>query len=380
MTDSTGDANDTSDSSAQQVQPGAEEPSVTVGIFPATHCLIKERLEDTDARLEEVRQAADYALLEKGSGRKQKTPLAPLLEEDENSQDEDLLSGLVGNLQTPSKARNRASLVDGRLSGHKRSESSSSLVDNLAKTPVVDDRPSPPLPSLKTGDETAAGLDEPLIDEIACSLRGSASMLYTYLQHRDYAKFYAVKESIEELHLGRRQLLGGTLSTDELQQLRKSLVDKLVQVNIQQGLDIVVRHPQWGALADVDAHEAVDERAWMSAVRMYKLGVELAYTDPKTGKRPLGPQSMLGPSTDFPHPSKRTRRSRRRSQSTSHTSTLPVFYHVLVDLKAFVASPCAPGETAELIFSLYNKSEKRFLTEECCIVVNHQGGQWPRLA
>lgn len=358
----------------QQQQPCAEEPSVTVGIFPATHCLIKERLEDTDARLEELRQASEVASLDKRTARKQNVPLSTLLEEDE-SLDEDLFSGIVGSLQTPSKAKNRASIVDGRLSGHKRSESTSSLVEGLANTPLVDNRPSPPLPSLKTGDETAAGLEEPLVDEIACSLRGSASLLYTYLQQRDYAKFHAVRTAIDDLHLGRRQLLGGTLSTDELQQLRQTLVDKLVQVNIQQGLDIVVRHPQWGALADVEAHEAVDERAWMSAVRMYKLGVELAYTDPETGKRPIGSHSILGPSTDFPHPLRKKAKSHQPSNAVNQSSTLPIFYHVLVDLKAFVASPCAPGETAELIFSLYNKSEKRFLTEECCIVVNHHGGK-----
>lgn len=305
--------------------------------------------------------------------RKQKTPLATLLEEDE-SQDEDLLSGIIGSLQTPSKAKNRASLIDGRLSGHKRSASSNSLT-GAANVPVVDDRPSPPLPSLKTGDETAAGLDEPLVDEIACSLRGSASLLYTYLHRRDYDKFHTVKAAIDELHLGRRQLLSGTLSTDELHQLRQSLVDKLVLVNIQQNLDIVVRHPHSGALADVGAHEAVDERAWMSAARMYKLGVELAYTDTTTGKRPLGAHSILGPSTDFPHPAHKKTSNQQTYGTNNQSSALPIFYHVLVDLKAFVASPCAPGETAELIFSLYNKSEKRFLTEECCIVVNHHGGK-----
>lgn len=352
----------------------AEEPSVTVGIFPATHCLIKERLEDTDARLAEVRQSADAASLDKDLLRKQKTPLATLLEEDE-SQDEDLLSGIVGNLQTPSKAKNRASLVDGRLSGHKRSTSSNSLQDASSNVPVVDDRPSPPLPSLKTGDETAAGLDEPLVDEIACSLRGSASMLYTYLLQRDYDRFHKVKAAIEDLHLGRRQLLSGTLSTDELHQLRQSLVDKLVMVNIQQDLDIVVRHPYSGALADIEAHEAVDERAWMSAPRMWKLGVELAYTDEKTGKRPLGAHSILGPSTVFPHPAEKKTRTQQHYNISNQSSSLPMVYHVLIDLKAFVASPCAPGETAELIFSLYNKSEKRFLTEECCIVVNHHGGE-----
>ena len=42
-------------------------------------------------------------------------------------------------------------------------------------------------------------------------------------------------------------------------------------------------------------------------------------------------------------------------------------------MRAFVASPCAPGETAELYFSLYNKADARFVSEEFCAVRNHNG-------
>jgi dedicator of cytokinesis protein 3 len=49
------------------------------------------------------------------------------------------------------------------------------------------------------------------------------------------------------------------------------------------------------------------------------------------------------------------------------------FYHVFVDVRAFVASLCSPGETAELFFSLYNKAESHFITEEFCAVLNHNG-------
>lgn len=48
-------------------------------------------------------------------------------------------------------------------------------------------------------------------------------------------------------------------------------------------------------------------------------------------------------------------------------------YHCLFDFRAFVASPCAPGETCELFFSLYSKTQSRFLTEEYCLVLNHNG-------
>lgn len=48
-------------------------------------------------------------------------------------------------------------------------------------------------------------------------------------------------------------------------------------------------------------------------------------------------------------------------------------YHCLFEFRAFVASPCAPGETCELFFSLYSKTQNRFLTEEYCLVLNHNG-------
>jgi dedicator of cytokinesis protein 3 len=48
------------------------------------------------------------------------------------------------------------------------------------------------------------------------------------------------------------------------------------------------------------------------------------------------------------------------------------FFHIYLDLRAFVASPCAPGETAELFFSLYRRSGQ-FVTEDFCAILNHNG-------
>ncbi len=60
------------------------------------------------------------------------------------------------------------------------------------------------------------------------------------------------------------------------------------------------------------------------------------------------------------------------SKSLSTPTGTP-YYHCCLDVRAFVASPCAPGETAELYFSLYNKAESRFITEEYCLILNHLG-------
>jgi hypothetical protein len=49
------------------------------------------------------------------------------------------------------------------------------------------------------------------------------------------------------------------------------------------------------------------------------------------------------------------------------------FYQVYLDMQAFVASPCSPGETAQLYFALYSKPEAKFLTEDFCAILNHNG-------
>lgn len=51
----------------------------------------------------------------------------------------------------------------------------------------------------------------------------------------------------------------------------------------------------------------------------------------------------------------------------------PVGTHLYFDLKACVASICGNGETAELYFSLYNGSEKRFISEDYLVTLTYNG-------
>jgi dedicator of cytokinesis protein 3 len=60
-------------------------------------------------------------------------------------------------------------------------------------------------------------------------------------------------------------------------------------------------------------------------------------------------------------------------QEPTLETTSPSGYHCLLDFRAFVASPCSPGETCELFFSLFSKAHGKFLTEEYCLVLNHNG-------
>lgn len=241
-------------------------------------------------------------------------------------------------------------------------------------------KPLPPRPSRKSGDDTASGGQQPIIDEIASALREWHTLMFQYLARRDYKLFMIVRDHIEALHLGRRQLLAQTLSAEETVNLRRDCVTRLVSGNLVQGLDVIVRHPTWGSLVTVDVEGDIDPRSWVSAVRMYAMQVSLAYLNVT---RPLlGPSTEYVPSAPLPTPANSAFpdvpfRHKPRSRSVgcyedSGPSTAK-FYHVFLDLRAFVASPCAPGETAELFFSLYKKQGTQFVTEEFCAVLNHNG-------
>lgn len=61
------------------------------------------------------------------------------------------------------------------------------------------------------------------------------------------------------------------------------------------------------------------------------------------------------------------------SSDTTSTSESGEFYHLYFELRALVAQPCAPGETAELCLSLYSNSLRTFISEEHVVIVNSAG-------
>ncbi|KAF8198257.1 C2 domain in Dock180 and Zizimin proteins-domain-containing protein [Mycena galopus ATCC 62051] len=104
-------------------------------------------------------------------------------------------------------------------------------------------------------------------------------------------------EHIEALHLGRRQLLAQTLNFEETVSMRRDCVTRLVSGNIVQGLDVIIRHPTWGALVTVDVEGDIDQRSWVSAVRMYSMQTALAYTNVSYPEFSL--PHAIGASPDF---------------------------------------------------------------------------------
>ena len=85
----------------------------------------------------------------------------------------------------------------------------------------------------------------------------------------------------------------------------------------------------------------------------------------------LGPSP---PSLDTSHRfSLAEAKSKPSSIPTASQAALEMYNHIFLDIRAFIASPCAPGETAELYFSLFSVKDNRFITEEFCLILNHLG-------
>ncbi|KAG9123502.1 hypothetical protein FRC07_014863 [Ceratobasidium sp. 392] len=154
----------------------------------------------------------------------------------------------------------------------------------------------------------------------------------------------------------------------------RECVMRLVRGNVAQGLDVLVRHPAGGALVGVEVDftpnslnggaKRPDTSNWVSTIRMYAMQSALAYIDAQPhGYKP----SALGPVQDlFVSPSPQSPHDKR-------SNPRPKFFHLLLDLRAFVAAPCAPGEFTELFFSIYSRATAAFVTEDFCVVLNRSG-------
>lgn len=261
---------------------------------------------------------------------------------------------------------------------------------NKPKKKVPDNRPPPPLPSLKCGDETSFGHNEPLIDEIACALREYFTALHASLTRGNYSLFEKIKNNINALNYARMQLLqqSSTQSDnqEDLNDLRARAVERLVKANVDLGLDVIVRHPTTGALANLsnDGND-VDKKAWISSIRMYAQQVELAYINSpvvhsgapisQPSLKPLHQSKSISKLTEplSINRSQRFSTINQQGNTSSSASDCNDFYHVYFSLRSFNASPCYVGETVELFFALYSANQGRFLTEDHVVVLDHNG-------
>ncbi|KAL4253449.1 DOCK family protein [Abortiporus biennis] len=376
-------SSDPSSSAVKSTAQADEAQQVFIGIFPASHIFVRDESADAEGRLQEVANALHNTPEAFAQWTKEIAALDSQREKEEEEADTiSIVPRKSFKLRPPPDQANSARA---HLPVYPASIRSTSPTPTEA--PQQLQKPIPPRPSLRSGDDTVSGAEQPIVDEIASALREWYTLMFHYLARRDYRLFQIVREHIEALHFGRRQLLAQTLSLEETVNLRRQCVARLVSGNIVQGLDIIVRHPTWGGLVNVDVEGEVDSRNWVSAVRMYAMQSALAYTEPTTPNTTqvlnLGAFLETGPQSPFSrsHSNLQHEPSRRNNSKTLgsfgssyvHQPGRAKFYHLFLDLRAVVATLCAPGETTELFFSLYNHNGSRFVSEDFCAVLNHNG-------
>lgn len=232
--------------------------------------------------------------------------------------------------------------------------------------------PPPPLPLARFDQSTVTGSSEPLVDEIAACISDWNSLLYTYVNNRQYSTFNTVKEHINYLFQARRQLLDQALSREELIKLRREIVHRMVISNLEQQQDMIIRHPEKGYLLDgTNASISTIYRMHYKYATLTKAAA--AATSTANSQKLLEKISDDIPATNGGPLSTPLVQNTPNQQPLSQQPKGAKFHHLFFELKAYVAYICQVGEYSELYFALYSASEKKFLTEQFLVVLTYNG-------
>lgn len=214
--------------------------------------------------------------------------------------------------------------------------------------------PPPPLPLARFDQSTITGSSEPLVDEIAACVSEWNSLLYIYINQRQYNTFNTVRDHINYLFQARRQLLDQALSREELFKLRKDIIQRMTIGNLDQHLEMIIRHPEKGYLLDAT-------NASLSTI--YRMHWKCA----KSSTSKLLENNNIDTTNDT------TLLQNTPNQQTPQQPKGAKFHHLFFELKACVAHICQVGEFTELYFALYSATERKFLTEQFVVVLNYNG-------
>src|SRR5579859_3107063 len=184
---------------------GLMEPKVYVGIFPANYVSVKEYVSDALGVLGEDED--DEYNSANNSER------SSYLSHTSSRQGPELTAQNLATLRPTSPQFPRASRVSDRLQKPSRNLSNASrksdktrLSKHTNKSAGPGQRP-PPLPALKVGDDTEAGFEEPLVDEVSAALREWHGLLFGIYLSKKYNLFKELSTLILKLERARRDLL-----------------------------------------------------------------------------------------------------------------------------------------------------------------------------
>ncbi|XP_043596697.1 dedicator of cytokinesis protein 3 isoform X1 [Bombus pyrosoma] len=180
--------------------------------------------------------------------------------------------------------------------------------------------------------ESVIPLEDPVVREVTLVLREWGGIWKRLYVERVNYKFDTLRKVMRELLEWRRQLLAGTLTTDQTRELKLRIINKVDWGNRKLGLDLV---PRQGA-------HMVDPET-MSIVELYHVHVQSA-------------ENSLGSSA---------RGTLRRKE---HRKVLT--HHLYFCMRDFGHSI---GEDTEIYFSLYDAKRNQYLSERFLVRISKEG-------
>ncbi|ORZ19610.1 hypothetical protein BCR42DRAFT_348262 [Absidia repens] len=347
------------------LEEGRKPNSAPNGIFPKSHVQIKEYV-DLDLTLQDR------------LGRHSFTATSPSAQSATN------VPGNIGDSNSFDYSTNLSSASVELQSHHQRRIQSrpaiSTAMDSEHELQKLQRPSPPPLPMVRFDQSTITGADEPLVDEIAACASEWNCLLYTYLEEKQYGAFNAVRDHINYLFQARRQLLDQALSSEELARLRREIIQRIVTMNISQHREMIIRHPEHGFILDINN---------TSVATLYYMHWKYTISDQIPMTTLFRQSSLLD--SDAPSSSTQTNYHQGMPPGFATSSSLATpwrqdrrkrptyrykggdFHHLFLDLKAFVAHICQPGEWTELRFSLYSDNQEKFVTEPFVVHLNYNG-------
>ncbi|XP_019619494.1 PREDICTED: dedicator of cytokinesis protein 3-like isoform X2 [Branchiostoma belcheri] len=179
--------------------------------------------------------------------------------------------------------------------------------------------------------ETVSPVEDPTVLEVTSVLREWGQMWKRLYVERQIQLFHTVKKLMLELIQMRRQLMSGTLTQDQIRELKLRITSKIDWGNRKLGLDLVPRID--GEVVDVDR---------TSAVQLY--------------------QVHLRSQQDTQNSSSRGTVRKSKKKVLSH--------HLYFILKNFA---CNVGEDTDIFFSLYDAGDNKFISERFHVKLTKNG-------
>ncbi|XP_066601007.1 dedicator of cytokinesis protein 3 isoform X2 [Prorops nasuta] len=180
--------------------------------------------------------------------------------------------------------------------------------------------------------ESVVPVEDPVVREVTLVLREWGGIWKRLYVERENYKFNTLRKVMRELLEWRRQLLGGTLTTDQTWELKLRIINKVDWGNRKLGLDLVPR--QGAHMVDPDT---------MSLVELYHVHVQSAENS----------QGASGRGT--------LRRKEHKKVLTHH------LYFCMRDFGHSV------GEDTEIYFSLYDAKKSQYLSERFLVRISKEG-------